>query len=306
MNIILSRNDGGQAQVFRVSPAPIAGLAGLLLLLAGLGVWSAFDLLKASPSANADVQLDELQQGLHAQRQALAELRRESNVHLDALALQMGELQARSLRLEALADRVAAAANVDLDELRTDQIAIGGAEPAEQAWAFNELEAGITDLETRFAAQDMELEALAQLVTDREAALRRMPAGRPIQTGWLSSYYGKRADPFDGSPDWHPGIDFAGKHGAPIIAVADGVVTWAKKRFNYGLMVEIDHGNGYITRYAHMHETDVAVGERVRAGDVIGAMGSSGRSTGPHVHFEVWENGKRTDPIKFVRAQTNR
>jgi len=128
-------------------------------------------------------------------------------------------------------------------------------------------------------------------------------AGRPIKKGWMSSRYGKRTDPFTGRLAWHAGVDFAGKMGADIVAVASGVVTWAGPRYGYGRLVEINHGNGYKTRYAHCKELNVAVGDVVRKGDVVALMGSSGRSTGPHVHFEVYKNGRTVDPAAYIHRK---
>ena len=129
-----------------------------------------------------------------------------------------------------------------------------------------------------------------------------MPAGRPIPTGWLSSYFGNRTDPMTGRKAFHSGMDFAGRPGSDIIAVASGVVVWSGRRHGYGHMVEIDHGNGYTTIYAHNKRNLVRVGDRVRKGDVIALMGASGRATGTHVHFEVLRHGKPVNPLDYVRA----
>ena len=103
----------------------------------------------------------------------------------------------------------------------------------------------------------------------------------------------------------HTGIDFAGKSGAEVIAVADGVVTWSSTRYGYGLMVEINHGNGYTTRYAHNSENLVAVGDEVKKGQIVALMGETGRATGPNLHFEVLQNGRRVNPVKFIRESSN-
>ena len=128
------------------------------------------------------------------------------------------------------------------------------------------------------------------------------PAGRPVEKGWISSYYGMRSDPFTGRPEFHKGMDFAGKQGSDIVAVGGGMVTWAGKRYGYGNMVEITHGNGYVTRYGHLEKIVVEVGQAVKKGQLIATLGSTGRSTGPHVHFEVIENGKTVNPLKFIQA----
>jgi murein DD-endopeptidase MepM/ murein hydrolase activator NlpD len=125
-------------------------------------------------------------------------------------------------------------------------------------------------------------------------------SGRPIGKGWLSSYFGVRKDPFTGMPAMHKGVDFAGEEGADVVATGAGVVTWADKRFGYGNLIEIDHGEGIVTRYGHNKSLLVDVGERVTKGQVISKMGSTGRSTGPHVHYEVLKRGKQIDPLPYV------
>ena len=130
---------------------------------------------------------------------------------------------------------------------------------------------------------------------------RVYPQGRPVKSGWLSSYFGKRTDPFTGKPANHTGIDFAGKRGDEIVAVADGVVTWSGDRYGYGVMVEINHGNGYSTRYAHNSENRVSVGDEVKKGQVVALMGKTGRATGPNLHFEVLHDGRRVNPVTYIR-----
>ena len=129
-----------------------------------------------------------------------------------------------------------------------------------------------------------------------------LPTGRPIKKGWMSSFYGMRNDPFTGKRDFHKGVDFAGKLGSDVTSVAAGVVTWSGDRYGFGMMVEIDHGNGYSTRYGHNLENLVKVGDKVRKGQTIAKMGTSGRSTGPHVHFEVLYNGRAVNPKKYIHA----
>jgi murein DD-endopeptidase MepM/ murein hydrolase activator NlpD len=121
----------------------------------------------------------------------------------------------------------------------------------------------------------------------------------------MSSYFGKRTDPFTGKQANHRGVDFAGKSGAEIITVADGVVTWSSSRYGFGKLVEINHGNGYSTRYAHNSENLVAVGDEVKKGQIVALMGETGRATGPNLHFEVLRNGKRVNPVTFIRQDAD-
>jgi len=136
---------------------------------------------------------------------------------------------------------------------------------------------------------------------NQQLVARVSPQGRPVDSGWMSSYYGKRTDPFTGKPANHKGVDFAGRAGAEVFAVADGVVTWSSKRYGYGELVEINHGNGYSTRYAHNSENLVVVGDEVKKGDTVALMGDTGRATGPNLHFEVLHQGKQVNPVNFIR-----
>src|SRR5262249_20792553 len=143
---------------------------------------------------------------------------------------------------------------------------------------------------------------LENLYTSRNVQLAAQPAGPPVSGGYVSSLFGMRIDPFTGDLSMHSGMDFAGTEGEGVDAVAAGVVTWAGERSGYGNMVEIDHGNGYATRYGHNESILVHVGQVVKKGEEIALMGSTGRSTGPHVHFEVLYNGVAVNPDRFVKA----
>ena len=156
-------------------------------------------------------------------------------------------------------------------------------------------------LQSQVENREGQLGVLESLMLDRQLNGQSQPAGRPVLKGWLSSRYGRRTDPFSGHRAWHNGIDFAGQEGDQIVAVASGVVTRAGRHSGYGELVEVDHGEGYLTRYAHNRENLVKAGDTVKQGDVIALMGSSGRSTGPHVHFEVYKNGRSVDPASYIR-----
>ena len=159
---------------------------------------------------------------------------------------------------------------------------------------------GIDALADQIHHREKQLDILDSLLSNKTLHEERFLAGFPARKGWLSSRFGPRTDPFTGKSSWHNGIDYAGKRGAEIIAVASGVVMWSGNRSGYGLMVEINHGNGFVTRYAHNEKNAVQVGDVVTKGQTIATMGSSGRSTGPHVHFEVLKNGKSKDPVKYI------
>ncbi len=242
---------------------------------------------------------------LNEQKQDLAQVRDEAQSHLNALAVRMGQMQAQMLRIEALGQRVAQMAKLADSEFDFDEIPARGG-PADMAdtapLSSLDFMKALDDLALQIDDRQRQLEVLEQLVSHRELKQEVSPAGRPISEGWLSSYYGKRTDPFSGRQEMHKGMDFAGKMGSEVLATASGVVTWAGKRFGYGLLVEINHGNGLVTRYGHAQELLVEVGDRVERGQKIALMGSSGRSTGPHVHYEILEHGQQVNPTKYVRA----
>ena len=158
----------------------------------------------------------------------------------------------------------------------------------------------LDELSEQIDNREQQLEVLDSILGQKKITSDTFVAGLPIKKGWMSSRYGMRTDPFTGRLAWHGGVDFAGKTGSDIVSVASGVVTWASKRYGYGLLVEVNHGNGYKTRYAHCNEVVVKVGDVVRKDQVVALMGSTGRSTGPHVHFEVYKNGRTVDPAAYI------
>ena len=249
-----------------------------------------------------------LRADLMRQREELAAVRVSADEHIDALALRMGELNAHVIRLNALGSRLTGMADLEDGEFDFENTpALGGpAELSELAVGDGQLPNLLADLESLDNTLDQQLQqltALESLMLNRKLSDRAQPRGRPVKSGWLSSYFGKRADPVSGKSSWHKGVDFAGKRGAAVIAVSDGVVSFSGDRYGYGNMVEIRHGNGYVTRYAHNQENMVAVGDKISQGQTIALIGSTGRSTGPHVHFEVHRNGQPVDPAKYIRGR---
>lgn len=224
---------------------------------------------------------------------------------LDAMAVLMAEYQARLLRLDALGERLTVIAKLDRGEFNFSKPpAVGGPEEdgvsLEKAFSNPDFIDSMDRLSVLIDDREQQLDILETLMSNRQIEDAGYLAGRPIKKGWMSSRFGRRTDPFHGRIAWHKGVDFAGKEDSEIIAVASGVVTWSGDRYGYGDMVEINHGNGYSTRYAHNKENMAAVGDIVKKGQVIAKMGSSGRSTGPHVHFEVYKNGKAVDPSRYI------
>lgn len=240
------------------------------------------------------------------QRTELEEAKLSAQDNLNALAVRLGQLQAHVMRLDALGQRLTHMAKLEDGEFNFENPpAQGGPEGGSdggQQLAVNDFLAMLDDLSRQLDDRGQQLNVLESLLINRNLQAEVLPAGRPIDKGWLSSHFGMRTDPFTGKREHHNGLDFAGKDGSDVLAVASGVVTWAGRRYGYGNLVEINHGNGYVTRYGHNKEILVKVGEPVKKGQVLSLMGSTGRSTGPHVHFEVLFNGRAVNPYDYVQA----
>lgn len=216
-------------------------------------------------------------------------------------AQQLGGLQAEAIRLKMLSQRLAEIAGFEVSDFDLEFApGMGGIETSGDWLSNAEFEESLVRLSQDFANQQNTLTALQDYLITNDNITGAIPTGRPVDEGWISSFYGYRVDPFNGKKSFHDGIDFAGKTGSAVISVADGIVSWAGMRGGYGGLVEIDHGNGYITRYAHNKSLEVTTGDRVNKGDVIALMGSTGRSTGPHVHFEVLRDGKSVNPFNYI------
>jgi murein DD-endopeptidase MepM/ murein hydrolase activator NlpD len=281
-------------------------VGGLAVALFGVAIIAGYNLARVSDASVSSDEVAELQDELLTQQATLDDLKAQADEQIDALALRMGQLNANVIRLNALGSRLTGMADLEDGEFDfQNPPALGGPALVEESMAANagQLPDLLKDFDLLAATlddQEQQLAALEGLLLDQRLDERVNPSGRPIKSGWLSSYFGKRSDPISGKSSWHRGIDFAGKRGNEIIAVGDGVVSWSGDRYGYGNMVEVKHGNGYVTRYAHNQQNLVAIGDQVNQGQTIALMGSTGRSTGPHVHFEVWRNGKAVDPTKYV------
>lgn len=247
--------------------------------------------------------LSALEHDISHQKDMIKQARLNARSDLDALATRIGLMQANVLRLNALGERLIKIARLDAKEFDfSHPPSYGGpAEPEGQlALNFDNI---INELNDQLASRESQLDVLEEILMNRQLKTESTPSGRPIIKGWTSSYYGKRTDPFTGKLAMHKGMDFAGKEGSKIVAVAGGVVTWAGERYGYGELVEIAHGNGYSTRYGHNEKLLVKVGDTVKKGQPISLMGSTGRSTGPHVHFEVLKNDRQVNPARFVASK---
>lgn len=260
-----------------------------------------------SASRNADFYKDEATQAwmdeLMSQKQDIDQIRQETLAQLEALTLRMANLQARLLRLDALGQRLTEISDLDDGEFDfTQPPAMGG--PVDMDAVDVEVPdfmRALDNLTREIEDKQQQLELLDSLLVEQQIQSESFLSGRPINRGWISSPYGRRLDPFTGKLAWHSGIDFAtGRTGVDVRAVASGVVTYAGDKQGYGNMVKINHGNGYETLYAHNDKLMVKPGDIVKKGQVITLSGNTGRSTGPHVHFEVHKNGRVVDPSSYV------
>ncbi|UCC55331.1 MAG: M23 family metallopeptidase [Gammaproteobacteria bacterium] len=299
MNIILFTNKHGQVWNFEINLA-VTGLvtAALLVILSGSLLYTGFNL-----GADEVTHVAEWRDEVVAQRARVTKAKETAQDHLDALTLRVGQLQAQLLRLNALGERLVSQADINSDEFNFDALPpVGGPQAAAElpSTRLPDFLGMLDELTVELDDRTRKLTVLEHLLMDRSLRERVIPSGRPVTEGWLSSKFGKRADPFTGKPEYHKGVDFAGKEGAGVLSVGDGVVTWSGARQGYGNLVEINHGNGYVTRYAHNKEQFVEVGDTVKKGQMIALMGSSGRATGPHVHFEVMRNGKPVNPSRYI------
>ncbi len=241
---------------------------------------------RLSPSDNGDID----------------DLRARLQERIDAMSARMGQLNAHVIRLDALGKRLAELADVDSREFDFSMAPSAGGPESGTGVRVQapELSSMIDDFESRLEQRDTQLNVLEQIILQRELRKQILPEGRPVERGFLSSGFGSRHDPVSGEFSFHRGVDFAGNWGDSVIAVGAGVVTFAGYRPDYGYVVDVTHGDGYVTRYAHNSRVLVRQGETVSRGQRLAIMGSTGRSTGPHVHFEVLRNGAPVNPLSYL------
>ena len=302
MNILfLSSNKGQICGLNLAKPTHVLLMSGILGLMISGSVLLGYNL---NTSQDHRVLIDEWQADVHSQQVQLTHIREEAEADIDALSSRIGLLQAHVMRLDALGRKLVQMASIDTNEFDFDSSPpLGGPEAdVDKVIEQAELSKAIDKLGLQLNDRENQLVVMEGLVLNENLQKEVEPSGRPITKCWLSSYYGMRTHPLSGRREMHKGIDFAGAMGGQVIAVAKGVVTYSGKRYSYGNLIEIAHGNGYSTRYAHNSRLLVSVGDTVEKGFQIAEIGSSGRSTGPHVHFEVLKNGREVNPIPFIRA----
>jgi murein DD-endopeptidase MepM/ murein hydrolase activator NlpD len=210
-----------------------------------------------------------------------------------------GRLQQRVLALQSIVTKLGLMAGVE-DSAPEPQIGgVGGLTRLETTAPSLDMAASLEGMDQTVSALTEKSQQLQTFFQDQRQVLASTPSIWPVR-GYLSAGFGNRKDPFTGMPDFHPGIDISTPRGTKVVAPADGVVIFTGKKGGYGNAIVIDHGYGIVTRYAHLDGFNVRPGQRVRRGDVIGFVGSTGRSTAPHLHYEVWVNDQTRNPVQFI------
>jgi murein DD-endopeptidase MepM/ murein hydrolase activator NlpD len=281
-------------------------LALLALAVCGGAFYGGFKAATAFGAASPGAELGAWRADLARQQDALDATRRMLRRNVDALALRVGQMNAHVVRLDALGSRLTQMAGLDDGEFDfSAPPSLGGPEdPVNDGKRehLRDVQSALNSLGKELDDRAQQLNVLEDLLIHRRLQHEVYPEGRPIKSGYISSGFGVRTDPFTGRRAFHKGVDFAGRKGSNVLAVASGVVTYAGPRFGYGRMVEINHGNGYVTRYAHNANLTVSVGDKVKRGEVIAHMGSTGRATGPNLHFEVLHNGRAVNPLTYIKS----
>ena len=250
-----------------------------------------------------------LQRQLAGTSALLHKARIQSRASNDAIMARMARLDTHVSRLDAVGAEIASLAHLGKNrfDFKSPPGEGGPMRAGEVPWTRPKLIAATNALSERVWQESRQLSALKAYLSDARLASRIIPHGHPVARGWISSGWGWRPDPFDpryGKHEFHPGIDFADFAGSPIHAIAAGIVTWAGPRYGYGKLVIVDDGDGYSTYYAHAEKILVTVGEIVKRGEDLALVGSTGRSTGPHLFLEVRYKGQPIDPAKFIATKS--
>ena len=309
MDIIVVSHTRGRTWRFKFAPAHILSwmpVALVGLLVCGVGFSAGFLVRGGSTALLPDRLAGKWSEELIAQRAELARTREMAEENTEALSRRIAQLNAHIIRLDAAGQRLTEIAGLESGEFDFGSApAIGGPEiPDTVATDFSgdPVLSSIAAIERKLGDRERQMHVLEDLLLASRLQKQVRPSGWPIENGYISSVFGLRTDPFSGRMSRHDGIDFAGPSGSSVVAVATGIVTVAGPKIGYGNLVEINHGNGYVTRYGHNERITVKVGDRVIKGQQIAAVGSTGRSTGPHVHFEVALNGRPVNPARYIEA----
>jgi len=301
MNVILFSRRDGKARQFNLSHPITLGIVSVIALAVLAGAFAAGVTLGQHGMARMAIMSPTA--ALRAEQQQIGALRAQVQDKIDAMALRLGTINANLIRLNALGKQLTQMANINSREFDFDRDPPQGGSDSDgvgRGAQASDVTAMIDSVSRQIDSRSAQFTSLENVLLGRQLSAQVRPTGRPVREGYISSYFGERMDPFNGEEAMHKGIDFATDAGADVLAVASGIVTWAGPREGYGNLIEINHGNGYTTRYAHNAETLVSVGDTVERGQAVAVVGSTGRSTGPHVHFEVLHDGTQIDPMAYV------
>jgi murein DD-endopeptidase MepM/ murein hydrolase activator NlpD len=307
MDILIFSKTSVRRKTFRIGPLGLSLLCFGFFLCCGALFYSGMQYggqMTSSYFASLKGQANSLwHEELQNQQKTLDQVRQNAEKSLDAMAGRLSLIQGHVMRIDALGARLADMADLeDIEFGVMNTPGMGGPAPEarQTSVSISDLSSTLDTIELTLNDRREKLTAMESMLIDQALQEQTLPEGRPAMGGWMSSLYGYRTDPISGKKEFHQGMDFAGKIETPITAVAAGIVIWSGILYGYGDLVEISHGNGYTTRYAHNKKNLVTVGEKVEKGEIIALMGATGRSTGIHVHFEVLRYGKHLNPNKYL------
>ena len=303
MNIILVSGHLAKARTITLGTKHIAG-ATVGVLLAVVGIAGALNFMMLRYASELHFMPYLKNQVLSIQQTQQSENESYMRDNLNAMAQRLGQMQAQLLRLDTLGERLAKLAGFKPQEFQFNEAPGRGGAPSSvpsRDSTLGDLSQQVDQLTRQVDDRGDKLSILESLLTIESARKKLIPTMMPVIGGAYNSNFGWRIDPFNGQHSYHEGIDFAGSEGTPILAAAGGIVVYAEYHAAYGNMVEVDHGNELITRYAHASRLHVKVGNMVLRGAKIAEVGSTGRSTGTHLHFEVRQRGVAVNPTQFLQ-----
>ena len=295
--IIVSRFFRAPKKFSLGSPKVASIIGGSCLALLAVAFGTGFAIRGANGAAES--QIARLKLDLSKQQSEIAAAREDAQREINAVAARVGELQAQANRLNALGQRLTRDGKLSDGEFNFGKVPGMGGNESVQDVPAGDLLKSLDQLQTQFDQSGNQLSVLESMMYNQQLQMAALPSGRPSK-GYITSGFGRRTDPFRGGLAHHLGIDFDANTGDPVLAAAGGVVSFAGVKSGYGNVVEVDHGNGYSTLYGHNSRLVVRAGDIVRSGQQLARAGSTGRSTGPHVHFEVHVNGRPVNPRKFL------
>ena len=332
MKIVVLTKSGG-VRTLRLAPWALFAVLGVAVAAVATTAIQLHE--RYSQHRQVATALADWQAGIDGQEAAVTQLMQQQAAENEAISRQLANMQGRLWRMEALGQWVTEATGLSVGEFDfTAPPAQGGplseapsdcaqaevpwhetrkssaaalpplARCQETALPRTDLHTRLTELAGQIRQREDEFELFEALLKTPPAAVGQAANVRPVNWGWVSSPYGRRIDPISGKMAWHTGVDFAGRRGSDVVAVDRGIVVFAGYRTGYGNLVELAHLDGHLTRYGHQGSIAVSRGDIVRQGQVLGSMGDTGRSTGPHVHFEVLKNGRHRSPMKYLKDRS--